>query len=233
MFKKILLGFALSISVCMVQGQQSKPAPATTANDTVNPSWYASLKFRMIGPAVNSGRVIDLAVNPQNHSEYYVAAACGGVWKTSNRGITFQPIFDQHRIYSIGCLSLDPSNVNTLWVGTGENNNQRSVGYGNGVYRSNDGGKSFQHMGLPKSEHIGRIVVDPRNSNVVYVAAYGPLWNAGGERGVFKSTDAGKTWKNVLSVSEHTGCNEVLIDPRNPDVLYAAFHQRRRHEWTY
>ncbi len=233
MFKKILLGFALSMSVCMAQGQKSKPAPPTTSNDTVNPSWYASLKFRMIGPAVNSGRVIDLAVNPQNHSEYYVAAACGGVWKTSNRGITFQPIFDQHRIYSIGCLSLDPSNVNTLWVGTGENNNQRSVGYGNGVYRSNDGGKSFQHMGLPKSEHIGRIVVDPRNSNVVYVAAYGPLWNAGGERGVFKSTDGGKTWKNVLNVSEHTGCNEVLMDPRNPDVLYAAFHQRRRHEWTY
>ncbi|MEN9511326.1 MAG: hypothetical protein RLZZ370_1145 [Bacteroidota bacterium] len=233
MFKKILLGFALSITVSVAHGQKSKPAPATTSNDTVNPSWYASLKFRMIGPAVNSGRVIDLAVNPQNHSEYYVAAACGGVWKTSNRGITFQPIFDQHRIYSIGCLSLDPSNVNTLWVGTGENNNQRSVGYGNGVYRSNDGGKSFQHMGLSKSEHIGRIVVDPRNSNVVYVAAYGPLWNAGGERGVYKSTDGGKTWKNVLNVSEHTGCNEVLMDPRNPDVLYAAFHQRRRHEWTY
>ena len=233
MLQRIILSITLCTLFLSANAQKGNGGIAQTAADTLNPSWYSSLKFRMIGPAVNSGRVIDLAVNPHNHSEYYVAAACGGVWKTTNRGISFQPIFDQQRVFSIGCLTLDPGNANTLWVGSGENNNQRSVSYGNGVYRSNDGGKSFQHMGLSKSEHIGRIVVDPRNSNVVYVAAYGPLWNSGGERGVYKTTDGGKTWKNVLNVSEHTGCNEVLMDPKNPEVLYAAFHQRRRHEWTY
>ena len=193
----------------------------------------ASLSFRMVGPALTSGRVIDLAVDPANKDHWFVAAASGGVWVTKNHGITFQPIFDGYGSYSIGCVELAPSNSNTVWVGTGENNNQRSVSYGDGVYKSVDGGKSFINMGLKYSEHIGSIVIHPSNEQVIWVAAYGPLWSKGGDRGVYKSIDGGKTWKRTLFVSENTGISEVVIDPSNPDILYAAAHQRRRHEWTY
>lgn len=203
------------------------------AQDTLAHSLVNGFTFRNIGPAVASGRIVDIAVNPQDNSEYYLAVACGGVWKTNNSGNTYKPVFDNYGTFSIGCVSLDPSNPHTVWVGTGENNNQRSVSYGDGIYRSDDGGGSFTNMGLKNSEHIGMIKVDPRNSNVIFAAAYGPLWKEGGDRGVFKSVDGGKTWNNVLKVSENTGCNEIHFDPRNPDVLYASFHQRRRHEWTY
>ena len=196
-------------------------------------STYSALKFRSVGPSVTSGRVGDLAVCNRNKSVYYVAASSSGVWKTINNGITFEPVFDGQSSYSIGCISIDPSNDNVVWVGTGENNNQRSVAYGDGVYKSEDGGKSWKNMGLKNSEHIGRIAIDPNNSNIVYVAAYGPLWSSGGERGIYKTTDGGKNWKQVLFVSENTGFNEVWMDPRNSSVLYAAAHQRRRHEWTY
>lgn len=190
------------------------------------------LKFRSIGPALTSGRISDFAVNPNNHSEYYVAVASGGVWKTTNAGTTFDPIFDDQGSYSIGCVSLDPNNANVVWVGTGENNNQRSVGYGDGVYRSTDGGKSWKNVGLENSEHIAKIIVHPEDGRVVYVAAQGPLWSAGGERGVYKTTDFGETWEAVLSISEHTGVTDLEMDPRDPDVLYAAAHQRRRRQWT-
>ena len=193
----------------------------------------SGLSFRSIGPALTSGRIADLAMNPDNYDEYYIASASGGVWKTTNHGVTFQPIFDSQGSYSIGCVTMDPNNPNIIWVGTGENNNQRSVAYGDGIYRSMDGGKSWQHMGLKESEHIGMITIDPRNSDHVYVAAYGPLWSAGGERGIYESTDGGKNWEPILEVSEHTGFNEIHMDPRNPDVLYATAHQRRRHVWTY
>ena len=191
------------------------------------------LKFRSIGPATTSGRVADIAVNPKNKAEYYLAIASGGVWKTTNNGTTFEPIFDGQGSYSIGCVTLDPNNENVVWVGSGENNNQRSVAYGDGVYKSADGGKSFTKMGLEKSEHIGMIKVDPRNSDVVYVAAVGPLWSAGGDRGLYKTEDGGKTWNKILEISENTGVNEIHFDPRNPDVIYATAHQRRRHVWTY
>ena len=193
----------------------------------------SGLSFREIGPALTSGRIADLAVNPSNHSEYYIATASGGVWKTSNRGVSFDPLFDGQGSYSIGCVSIDPNNHHVIWVGTGENNNQRSVAYGDGVYRSQDGGKSWKNMGLKESEHIGMIAIDPRNSKHIYVAAYGPLWSSGGDRGIYKSTDGGESWEAVLEVSEHTGFNEIHMDPRNPDVLYATAHQRRRHVWTY
>ncbi len=193
----------------------------------------SSIKFRSIGPALTSGRIADIAVNPKNTSEFYVAAAAGGVWKTTNAGTTFRPIFDQYGSYSIGALAMDPNNHNVIWVGTGENNNQRSVSYGDGLYKSVDGGASFKKVGLEKSEHIGMIKVDPRNSDVVYVAATGPLWSAGGDRGLYKTTDGGKNWTKVLEISEHTGVNEVHLDPRNPDVIYATAHQRRRRQWTY
>ncbi len=202
-------------------------------NPEINSELFGALKFRSIGPAVTSGRVADFAVNPGNHSEYYVAAASGGVWKTTNRGTTFSPIFDQQGSYSIGCVTIDPNNTNTIWVGSGENNNQRSVAYGDGVYKSEDGGKTWKNKGLKNSEHIGKIVVDPTNSNIIYVAAYGPVWKEGGDRGLYKSIDGGETWNLIKSVSAYTGCNEVMLDPRDSRVVYAAFHQRMRKVFTY
>lgn len=193
----------------------------------------SGLKFRLVGPALTSGRIADIQVDPNNQNIWYVAAASGGVWKTTNHGTTFEPIFDSYGSYSIGCVTLDPSNSNTVWIGTGENNNQRSVAYGDGVYKSIDGGKSFKNMGLKTSEHIGKIIVHPTNENIVWVAAYGPLWSKGQERGVYKTTDGGISWKRTLDISENTGIAEIAIDPVNPNILYASAHQRRRHEWTY
>ncbi len=191
-----------------------------------------AFKLRPIGPALTSGRISDFAVHPGKKSEFFVASSSGGVWKTVNAGTTFAPVFDAQGSYSIGCVVLDPSNPNVVWVGTGENNNQRSVGYGDGVYKSEDGGASWTNVGLKASEHIGMIAIDPRATDVVYVAAYGPLWSAGGDRGLYKTADGGKTWAPVLTVDEHTGVSEVHLDPRNPDVLYATAHQRRRHVFT-
>ncbi len=193
----------------------------------------SGLKFRCVGPAIASGRIADIAVNPSNPFEYYVAVASGGVWKTVNAGTTYQPIFDSQASYSIGCVTIDPNNHNTIWVGSGENNNQRSVAYGDGIYKSNDRGKTWKNVGLKNSEHIAKIIVDPNNSDVVYVAAMGPLWNEGGDRGVYKTEDGGKTWNAVLSIDKHTGVSDLIMDPRNPDILYAAAQQRRRHVFTY
>jgi photosystem II stability/assembly factor-like uncharacterized protein len=193
---------------------------------------FAGFKLRNIGPAINSGRVSDLAVVPDAHHIIYVATASGGLWKTVNAGTTWEPIFDSEKSYSIGCVTLDPTNPNVVWVGTGENNSQRSVAFGDGVYKSLDGGKSWKNTGLEESEHIGMIAIDPRDTDVVYVAAQGPLWRSGGDRGVYKTTDGGETWERVLHVSDDTGINEVHLDPRDPDVLYAASYQRRRHVWT-
>ncbi len=220
------MGLALALSA-FAQKKDSK------SDDPMNSATFGGLKFRSVGPALTSGRIADFAVNPKNSYEYYVATASGGVWKTSNAGVTYEPIFDAEGSFAIGCVSIDPSNTNTVWVGTGENNNQRVVAYGDGVYKSMDGGKSWVNMGLKNSEHIGKIVIDPTNSEIVYVAAYGPLWSAGGDRGIYKTTDGGKNWKAVLTVSENTGFNEIHMDPRNSQVLYAAAHQRRRQVFTY
>ncbi len=192
----------------------------------------SALRLRNIGPALMSGRVGDIVVDPHHRSTWYVAASSGGVWKTQNNGVTWDPIFDQYGSYSIGCLALDPQDRFTLWVGTGENNSQRSVGYGDGIYKSIDGGKTFTKMGLGDSQHIGKILVHPTNSDVVFVAAQGPLWNEGGDRGLYKTTDGGKSWEKILEISENTGINEVHFDPTNPDVLYASSYQRRRHTWV-
>ncbi len=194
---------------------------------------FASLELRPLGPAATSGRVIAFAVNPKDPSHYFVAAASGGVWKTTNAGTTFTPVFDNEGSYSIGAVALDPKNPNVVWVGTGELNAQRSVGYGDGIYRSDDGGRSWRNLGLKASGHIARIVIDPRNSDVVYAAAQGPLWSAGGDRGLYKSTDGGKNWKLALAISDDTGVTDLVLDPRNPEVLYAAAWQRRRHVFTY
>ena len=211
------------------------PTPATTPTPKPEPmssGTFAGMKFRSIGPAVTSGRVIAFAVNPNDRANYYVGVASGGIWKTDNAGTTWTPVFEKESSYSIGAVTLDPKNPAVVWVGTGENNAQRSVGYGDGVYKSEDGGKSWKNMGLKTSEHIGKIVVDPRDSNTVFVAAQGPLWSAGGERGLYKTTDGGKTWKAVITVSENTGVSDVAIDPSNPDVMYASAWMRRRHFYT-
>jgi photosystem II stability/assembly factor-like uncharacterized protein len=195
-------------------------------------STFSGLELRNIGPALTSGRVVDIAVDPRDHRTWFLAVAAGGVWKTTNAGTTFTPVFDDQPSYSIGCVTIDPSESLTVWVGTGENNSQRAVAWGDGVYKSTDGGKHWKNMGLPKSEHIGKIVVDPRDSNVVYVAAQGPLWGPGGDRGLYKTTDGGKTWKASLSISENTGVSDIAMDPSNPDILYASSYQRRRHVYT-
>jgi len=207
---------------------EKKPAPETRLKaDT-----FQGLELRGIGPAVTSGRVSDIALHPRDRATWYIAAASGGVWKTANAGTTWTPVFDAQGSYSIGCVAVDPRNPLTVWVGTGENNSQRSVGYGDGVYRSVDGGQTWENVGLKSSEHIAKILVDPRDSNVVYVAAQGPLWGPGGDRGLYKTKDAGATWEQVLKISENTGVSDVEFDPRNPDVLYASSYQRRRHVWT-
>ncbi|MDX1632064.1 MAG: glycosyl hydrolase, partial [Thermoanaerobaculia bacterium] len=189
---------------------------------------FSGLELRSIGPALMSGRIADIAIHPEDQSTWYVAVGSGGVWKTSNAGTTWTPIFDDQSSYSIGTITLDPNDPSVVWVGTGENVDGRHVGYGDGVYRSRDGGSTWENLGLKDSEHIGSIVIDPRDSDVVYVAAKGPLWSGGGERGVFKTSDGGKTWANVLSAGEYTGANEVVMDPSDPDTLYAALHQRHR-----
>jgi photosystem II stability/assembly factor-like uncharacterized protein len=223
---------ALAIGlVAMPRGRADEGAAGTSKGQDKAPA-YTSLALRGIGPALMSGRITDIAVDPVKPSTWYVVAGSGGVWKTSNSGTTWTPIFDHYGAYSIGCVAIDPRNHLVVWVGTGENNSQRSVGYGDGLYKSIDGGASFTRVGLEQSEHIARIVVDPRNSDVVYVAAQGPLWKSGGDRGLYKTTDGGKTWKAVLSISENTGVTDLVFDPRNPDVLYAAAYQRRRHVWT-
>lgn len=201
-------------------------------NDTIKSSTLSGLTFRSIGPAFASGRIADFAVNPDDINEFYIGVASGGIWKTVNGGTTFSSVFDNYGSYSIGCLAMDPNNHNIVWAGTGENNHQRALGYGDGVYKTLDGGKSWKNMGLKDSRQIGKIVIDPRNSDVVYVAAEGSVWGPGGERGLYKTTDGGENWDKVLEISENTGVNNIVFDPRNPDVLYATSEQRRRHVFT-
>ncbi len=206
--------------------------PDSTHRADFTAETFAGIRARFIGPAVTSGRVMTLAVHPNDNGIIYVGTASGGLWKTTNGGATWTPIVDREGSYSIGWVTLDPNNPNVVWVGTGERNSQRSVAYGDGVYKSEDGGRSWKNVGLKSSEHIGRIVVNPKNSDIVYVAAQGPLWAPGGDRGLYKTMDGGKTWEQVLKISEHTGVSDVVLDPRNPDVIVATAYQRRRHFFT-
>lgn len=233
--KRILIPTLLLVllSANVFSQKTKKETVKITTKTDKNASLFSVFKFRNVGPAFMSGRIADIAVNPNNSAQYYLAVASGGVWKTDNAGTTFQPIFDGEGSYSVACVTIDPNNENGIWVGTGENNNQRSVAYGDGVYYSADGGKSWKNMGLKTSEHIGNIIVHPQNSNIVYVAAYGPLWSEGGERGVYKTIDGGKTWERILHISDNTGISEIVMDTKNPNVIYAAAHQRRRHVFTY
>ncbi|MCF8348170.1 MAG: hypothetical protein K9G61_05100 [Bacteroidales bacterium] len=223
---------ALSFVFFALAGTASaKKKEDTEKKDKLSASTFNSYKWRSIGPAFASGRISDFAVNPNDFSEYYVAVASGHIWKTTNNGITFEPVFDNYGAYSMGCLVMDPNNTHVLWAGTGENNHQRALGYGNGVYKTEDGGKSWKNMGLKNSRQIGNILIDPRNSNVVYVAAEGSAWGPGEERGVFKTADGGATWEKVLFISENTGVANLCFEPGNPDVIYAGAEQRRRRQF--
>jgi photosystem II stability/assembly factor-like uncharacterized protein len=193
----------------------------------------SGLEMRGIGPALMGGRIADIAIHDSNSSIWYVAAASGGVWKTTNAGTTWTPIFDEQPSYSIADVSIDPNNPDVIWVGTGENVSGRHVGWGDGVYKSLDAGQTWTRMGLAKSEHIGKVLIDPRDSDVVYVASEGPLWSSGGDRGLFKSQDGGTTWELILEIDENTGITDIEFNPENPDVIYAAAYERRRHIWGF
>ena len=228
----ILVFAAATVAGAQTKTDNKRPA-ATPDSSKFTTGLLSGLKLRSIGPALTSGRISDVAIDPSDKRTWYVGVAAGGVWKSTNGGISFTPIFDGQGSFSIGALAIDPGNRSVVWVGTGENNAQRVVAYGDGIYKSIDGGRSWTNMGLKKSEHIGRILIDPRNSDVVYVAAQGPLWRGGGDRGLFKTTDGGKTWTKILGGDDWTGVNDVQLDPRNPDLLIATTWQRLRRVYAY
>jgi photosystem II stability/assembly factor-like uncharacterized protein len=186
-----------------------------------------------------SGRISDIAVphavraGERAAKTFYVASAAGGVWKTTNGGVTYFPVFDEQRVSSIGAVAVAPSNAAVVWVGTGESNNLRSSSWGDGVYKSVDAGATWTRMGLPQSQHVARIVIHPTREDVVFVAAMGPLWAGGGERGLYRTTDGGRTWRNLLSGGAFTGVTDVVLDPRDPDVVYAATYQRDRRAYSF
>ncbi len=225
-FSKRVLG-VIAVAVAMtaaVFGQAVAPSAASQPGAAA----LQGIGLRSIGPALASGRIQDVVIDPRNPSVWYVATAFGGLWKTINRGITFAPMFDDQGSFTLCCVAIDPRDSNVVWVGSGENTSQRSAHFGDGIYKSTDAGKNWKRVGLATSEHIGRILIDPRNSNTVYVASQGPLWSAGGERGLYKTTDGGATWTAVLTISPDTGVSDVVFHPKNPDTLYASSYQRRR-----
>lgn len=220
------LTVAVAAMSCFVAaGLFAQQAPSS---DRLTPQVFEGLELRSIGPSLVTGRVADFDVDPKNPNVYYVATAAGGVWKSVNRGVTWVSTFDRGGSFNLCCIKVDPKDSNVVWLGTGENSNPRSSMIGDGLYKSTDAGMTWTRVALAESEHIGNIQIDPRDSNVVYVSAQGPLWSSGGERGLYKTTDGGKTWKEILTVSPDTGANEVVIDPANPNTVYVAMWQRRR-----
>jgi len=220
---KIFIFILIFVGVLIAQDEEKSK---------LNSSTLSGLSFRAIGSALTSGRISDFAVNLSNPAEYFVASSSGGVWKTTDYGTTWNPVFDSEGSYSIGCVTMDQNNTSVVWVGTGENNSQRSVAYGDGVYLSVDGGKSWKNKGLKNSEHIAKIIIHPEDSRIIYVASQGPLWGPGGDRGLYKTTDMGESWEKILEISENTGVSDIVMDPRDPDVIYASAYQRRRHVFT-
>jgi photosystem II stability/assembly factor-like uncharacterized protein len=218
---KRIVVFALLAGGLVTAGLSARQDPALTSDA------LKGLQFRSLGPTLTTGRIADIEIDPKNPNIWYVASAFGGLWKTVNRGITFTPIFDDYT-FTLCCVVVDPKDSNVVWLGTGENTSQRGAHFGDGVYKSTDAGRSWKRVGLPSSEHIGKILVDPRNSNVVYVAAQGPLFSSGGERGLYKTTDGGATWTAVLTISADTGISDIVFDPRNSDIIIASAYQRRR-----
>ena len=217
--------FALIFSTNSVKAEEKKD---TNSKKSKISTAINGFSFRSIGPAFMSGRISDIAIDPNNENIWYVAVSSGGAWKTENAGTTWTPLTDNQPFFSTGCITIDPNNSSSIWLGTGENVGGRHIGIGHGIYHSLDGGKSWNDMGLKKSEHISKIIIHPNDSNIIWVASQGPLWSSGGERGLFKSTDGGKTWNNKLEINKWTGVTDLVIDPTNPDILYAASWQRHR-----
>src|SRR5216117_2170196 len=229
-----------SPSSATVASPIASPAPTATPSPAALPlseALFKNLKARSIGPAVMGGRVSDIAIDPRNPFVFYVGLGHGGVFKTNDNGVTFDPIFDKQPMLSIGAVAVAPSDSDVVWVGTGEANDRNSSDWGDGVYRSTDGGEKWQNIGLKESRAIARIVVDPKKPEVAYVAAMGNLWKDGGERGLFKTTDAGKTWRLILHAEAphdaRTGCGDVLVDPTNPQIIFAALYARQRTPWSF
>ncbi|MEP6780999.1 MAG: glycosyl hydrolase, partial [Gemmatimonadaceae bacterium] len=226
--------FPVAFSALLALGAASTAVPLALAAQpnatTLIPvaKEFEKLHFRSIGPATMSGRISDVAVYEANPAIYYVGTAHGGVWKTTSNGSLFTPLFQDQGLMAIGDVTVSQTNPDIVWVGTGESNNRQSTSWGSGVYKSIDGGKTFVLMGLPESKHINRIVINPTNNDIVLVAATGPLFGPGGERGIFRTTDGGKTWMQTLSVDDETGANDVAMSNIDPNIVYASTYQRRR-----
>jgi len=209
------------------------------AQDTVLPSEGSlasilnPLKARSVGPNTMGGRIVELGVYERDPRIFYVASASGGLFKTENAGVTFKPVWDRGTTVSLGAVAVSQSDPNVVWIGTGEDTSRNSVAWGDGVYRSTDGGKTWQHMGLKETMHISRIAIDPRDPNVIVVGALGRLWGPNVERGIFRSTDGGKTWSHALRLDENTGCIDLDVDPRNPNVMVASMWERRRYAYDF
>ena len=214
---------ALGLAATAIVGAGQGPGTDRLTADVLK-----GIELRSIGPTLATGRIVDVQIDPKNPSVWYVVSAFGGLWKTVNRGTTFSPIFDEGGSFTLCCIAIDPKDSNVLYLGTGESNSQRSAHFGDGVYKSTDAGATWKRVGLATSEHIGKILIDPRNTSVVYVASQGPLWSAGGERGLYKTTDGGATWAAVLTISPDTGVSDIVFDPKNPDTIFASAYQRRR-----
>ncbi len=228
--KTLAITAAIALGTVSSLALNSGTAFAADEEKADNP--FASMAPRQIGPAHPSGRISDFAVHPDMPNVYYAAIASGGIWKTGDNGISWKPVFDKYGSYAVGNIEMDPNNPNILWAGTGENNSQRSVANGDGIYKTEDGGKSWKNMGLKDSGHLSTIWINPADSNHLRVAAQGPLWNSGGDRGLYETMDGGKSWNRILEIDEDTGVNEFVVDPANPDIMVASSYQRRRHLWT-
>ncbi|HEY7911139.1 MAG TPA: hypothetical protein VIG62_04420, partial [Blastocatellia bacterium] len=222
----------LSNTVVRAQAPQAPRQPAPAVNQSDDPI-LKPFRFRSIGPASMGGRIDDIAVVESNPFIFYLGLATGGVWKTTNNGTTFEPVFDRYGSCSVGDLAICQSDPNIVWVGTGEPNNRQSSSIGDGIYKSTDAGKSFTNVGLKDSQSIARIVIDPRDCNTLYVAAVGHLFGPNKERGVYKTTDGGKTWASIKFIDEDTGFTDIVIDPGDSKTLYAASYQRRRTPWGF
>ncbi len=240
----LILAISLSAPLSAQRPQRPRPQPVEAAlapearlRPEVEAAHLRGMKARSIGPAVMSGRVSDIALDPTNPAVFYVALGTGGIMKTSDGGTSWEGIFEKQPVAAIGDIAVAPSDPRIIWVGTGEANDRNSSSWGNGVYRSTDGGETWQHVGLKDSKTIARILVHPTDPNIVWVAALGDLWNWNGERGCYKTTDGGKTWRKVLAAASpfdtRVGCGDLALDPSNPNLLYAALYARRRTPWSF
>jgi len=235
--------FAAAILSCSIQAVIAQDKPASSEQPekekeavkapVISPaeqlgSWLGALRWRPIGPTSMGGRIVDLAIHPQNPDHFFVATASGGLFKTVNGGVTFEAQFQHEASISIGDICLAPSQPDIIWLGTGENNGRNSVSWGDGVYKSTDGGKTWKNMGLKESFQTGRILIHPEDPNIVYVGAVGRLWGNNEQRGIFKTVDGGTHWEKVLYIDDMTGCIELAMHPQDPDTLLAAMYERRR-----